>query len=578
MHNPILAMNRIKHASETIRGGQILRHMILHVKRITTLCFLVFSVATALVSQVPGAQPATPAAPKPPSADTLNRSTPRDAVSSFLQACRAGNYLRASDYLDLRHLPSRDQRRSGMELALQLEEVLSRNPDFDVAKLSESPEGNRTDLARRDLELVDSFVVGGRKIPVELQRVEINPGVEVWLFSADTVASIPTLSVLLGESEFEKLLPDVFVKVTFLGTALWRWLAIILLIPALGFLGRLISRAILAIVRKCIPGTSVLKRYGIQDLVGPVGLLLGVAAYGAAIAWLGPSALVRFYISRILTLLAFMAIGWIVMRVLEILSRRLHVTGDVRQQALYSSVLPLALRVAKIVIFVIALVATLSTWGFNTSTIWAGLGVGSLAVALAAQKTLENFFGGVSVIGDRPVLVGDFCRVGDMVGTIEDIGLRSTRIRTLDRTIVTVPNSQFSTMTLENFAKRDKMWFHPTFNLRLDATREQISQVMDSFTEILKDHPDVEIGGVPLRFTGIANYSFTIEIFAYVLTADGDRFLPIQSELYLKLLDAVERAGTGLAVPVRELSGETAISGDGLMLAEPPDNRRAART
>jgi small-conductance mechanosensitive channel len=101
---------------------------------------------------------------------------------------------------------------------------------------------------------------------------------------------------------------------------------------------------------------------------------------------------------------------------------------------------------------------------------------------------------------------------------------------------------------------------------------------MDSFTEILKNHPDVEIGGVPLRFTGIANYSFTIEIFAYVLTADGDRFLPIQSELYLKLLDAVERAGTGLAVPVRELSGETEISGDGLMLAAKPDSRPAART
>src|SRR6185312_12300124 len=121
-----------------------------------------------------------------------NRATPRDAVSSFLQACRAGNYLRASEYLDLRHLPSRDRRRAGMELALQLEEVLNRNPDFDIANLSESPEGNRTDLSRRDLELVDSFVVGGRKIPVELQRVEITPGVEVWLFSADTVANIPT--------------------------------------------------------------------------------------------------------------------------------------------------------------------------------------------------------------------------------------------------------------------------------------------------------------------------------------------------------------------------------------------------
>lgn len=538
--------------------------MIVHVKRISALCFLAFSISTAVFPQIPGTQPPKPAAENAPKPDTLNRSTPRDAVSSFLQACRAGNYLRAADYLDLRKLPTRGRERAGMELALQLEEVLNRNPDFNIADLSESPEGDRNDESRRDLELVDSFVVNGRKIPVELQRVELNPGVNVWLFSSDTVANIPRLRLLLGESGFEKLLPDVFVKTTFLGTALWRWIAIIFFIPALGFLGRLISGAALAIFRKCVPGTSAVKHFGVQDLVGPVGLLLGIAAYGAAIAWVGPSALVRFYISRILTLLAFMSIGWIIMRLLDILSRRLHVTADPRQQALYSSMMPLALRVAKIIIFVIALVATLSTWGYNTSTIWAGLGVGSLAVALAAQKTLENFFGGVSVIGDRPVLVGDFCRVGDMVGTVEDIGLRSTRIRTLDRTVVTVPNSQFSTMTLENFAKRDKMWFHPKFNLRLDTTPDQIRQVMDSFTEILKNHPEVEIGGVPLRFTGVADYSFTLEIFAYVLTPDYDRYLQVQSELYLKMMQAVEKAGTGLAVPPRELSGKTVVTGDGL--------------
>jgi MscS family membrane protein len=111
------------------------------------------------------------------------------------------------------------------------------------------------------------------------------------------------------------------------------------------------------------------------------------------------------------------------------------------------------------------------------------------------------------------------------------------------------------------------MWFHPKFNLRLDTTPEQIRQVMDSFTEILRDHPEVEIGGVPLRFTGVADYSFTLEIFAYVLTPDYDRFLQVQSELYLTMMHAVEKAGTGLAVPPRELSGKTVVTGDGLSAA-----------
>ena len=117
-------------------------------------------------------------------------------------------------------------------------------------------------------------------------------------------------------------------------------------------------------------------------------------------------------------------------------------------------------------LFLLAILGVLSYWGYNTTTILAGLGVGGLAVALAAQKTLENLFGGISVIGDRPVLVGDECRFGDRTGIVTDIGLRSTRIRTPDRTVIIVPNGQFSSMTLENISQRDKIWFHPTLNLR----------------------------------------------------------------------------------------------------------------
>src|ERR1700732_5482306 len=110
-------------------------------------------------------------------------------------------------------------------------------------------------------------------------------------------------------------------------------------------------------------------------------------------------------------------------------------------QAVSYSVLPLGRQVLKLSLFLIAILGVLSVWGYNTNTILAGVGVGGLAVALAAQKTIENLFGGMSVITDRPVLVGDFCQFGGQVGTVEDIGLRSTRIRTLERTLVTVPNS-----------------------------------------------------------------------------------------------------------------------------------------
>jgi MscS family membrane protein len=216
------------------------------------------------------------------------------------------------------------------------------------------------------------------------------------------------------------------------------------------------------------------------------------------------------------------------------------------------SVLPLGRQVAKLLLFVFALLSVLSVWGYNTSTILAGLGVGGLAVALAAQKTIENLFGGVSVIGDRPVLVGDVCRFGDRTGTVVHIGLRSTRIRTADRTIISVPNSQFATMELENISGRDKIWFHPTLNLRRDTTSDQLLEVLSSLTGILKNHRKVEVGALPVRFIGVGAYSLDIEVVAYVATPDYDEFLAIQQELLLKMLQAVERAGTALAVPLQE--------------------------
>ena len=156
------------------------------------------------------------------------------------------------------------------------------------------------------------------------------------------------------------------------------------------------------------------------------------------------------------------------------------------------------------------------------------------------------------MIGDRPVLVGDFCRFGDRVGTISHIGLRSTRIRTLDRTVISVPNGQFSSMELENFSVRDKIWFHPTLSLRRDTTTEQLMKVLSSVEGILKNHPKVETGNLPVRLVSLGTYSLNVEVFAYVTTRDFDEFLALQQELLLRILQAVEQAGTALAVPVQE--------------------------
>jgi MscS family membrane protein len=258
------------------------------------------------------------------------------------------------------------------------------------------------------------------------------------------------------------------------------------------------------------------------------------------------------FIERGLDLIFILALAGAGAVVVDLIAERWSSRLDPRVHAMSYSVLPLGRQILKLSLFLAAILTILSIWGYNTSTILAGIGVGGLAVALAAQKTIENLFGGLSVIGDRPVLVGDLCRFGDRTGTVMHIGLRSTRIRTPDRTIISVPNGQFSSMALENISGRDKIWFHPTLNLRRDTTSEQLLRVLASFREILTDHPKVETGKIPVRFIGVGPYSLDIEVVAYITTSEYEEFLALQQELLLKLLQAVEQAGTALAVPLQE--------------------------
>jgi MscS family membrane protein len=255
---------------------------------------------------------------------------------------------------------------------------------------------------------------------------------------------------------------------------------------------------------------------------------------------------------KLLVLLFVLGSASLLMRVVDVASDQVIARLDPRERRLSYSVVPLVVRIVKICIFCIAVVFTFSAWGYNTNALLAGVGVGGLAVALAAQRTIENLFGGVSVISDRPVLVGDFCQFGGQVGTVEDIGLRSTRIRTLDRTVVTVPNSQFSTMTLENFSKRDRMWFHPNLHLRRDSEVHQIRGFMDAVKSVLENDSRIDASGVPVRFTRITNDAYQIDLFAYVLTDDYNKFLQIQSELLLHIMEIAHDLKIGFAVPFQE--------------------------
>jgi MscS family membrane protein len=213
------------------------------------------------------------------------------------------------------------------------------------------------------------------------------------------------------------------------------------------------------------------------------------------------------------------------------------------------AVLRLARRFLDGIILFAGLLFTLYHFGVNPTAAFAGIGVGGIAIALAAQKTLENLIAGISLIADKAIHVGDSLKIGDTIGTIEQVGLRSTRIRTIDRTMVSLPNGQISNMSLETLSARDKFWFHPVLGLRCETNASQMRSVLSEIRTLLLEHSGVERSSVRVCFVGIGQSSLNVEIVAYVYARDWNQFLEIQQELLLSIIEIIHRAGAQIAFP-----------------------------
>jgi MscS family membrane protein len=156
-------------------------------------------------------------------------------------------------------------------------------------------------------------------------------------------------------------------------------------------------------------------------------------------------------------------------------------------------------RLSKAGVIIVGILLLLYGWGFNLTAILTGVGIGGIAVAFAAQKTLDNLFGGIMLITDQPMRIGDLCKAGDHLGTVEDIGLRSTRIRTYDKTLVSIPNGQLATMSVENFSVRDRILFNPTIPLHQETTADQLRMLLSEMRRMLQNNSRLETRSITVR-------------------------------------------------------------------------------
>jgi MscS family membrane protein len=476
--------------------------------------------------------------------------TPRGAMREFLEACRAGDYESAARRLDLRGRAS-----AGAEVARRVKFVLDRKLWVDLDALSDEPDGAGDDGLPRGQDLVGTIAAGDRDVPVIVSRHVAADGRREWKIAASTLDAVPELYAAVGGSWIRERAPESLTRIRALELELWQWLGLLALALGAASASLAVAACALALARRRWRRPEA--RAGDFEAVarGPLRAFVAVLVFAAgrsALALPVPAESLLRSGERVLLLVIA---TWLLTRAVDAAARRVSQRMAAEGRIGAVSVVSLGSRLARISLWALATVALVQNIGFDVTALFAGIGLGGLAIALAAQKTVENLFGGLTLLVDQPVRVGDFCRFGDRLGTVEEVGLRSTRVRTLDRTLVTVPNGEFASLQLENYTRRDRIWLRATLGLRYETTPDQLRCVLEDLRRLLRLDARVDPDPARVRFVGFGAYSLDLEVFAYVRTADYGEFLAIQEDLYLAMMDVVAAAGTSFAFPSQTIYG-----------------------
>ena len=488
--------------------------------------------------------------------DPLGRITPHGALLRFLEAAQTENYPLASKYLQSHR--GRFTTAEEAEIVRQLKVLLDRNFVGRLDSISNDPAGSLQDGLPPDREKVGEIQRRGKIFDLIMIRVDDPQAGKIWLISTDFLRQIPELAELDQISKLESRLPHVLVETQLLGMAVWQWIAVIVLYPvalAAAWLVTLVLKVIgypliwlVARARNKRPSRPLL-----LARPGPVTLLVMPYLHYELVEAVGIPLLYRQYYRHVVGIPVAIGFCWLLYRFTDFSVSKLigHLKGS--RLAAANSMLLLGRRVIKVGFFILAGLLVLKAFGFDVGTAWAGIGIGGLALGLGAQKTLDNLFGGVSVLSDQTFRVGDVCKIGEYVGTVEDMGLRSTQIRTAERTVVSIPNGYVATANLENYTRRDKILFKHTIGLRSETSVNQLRYLLAEVRKLLYQHTCVESATARVRLVRLDPQFINLEIYAYILSTDYGEFLGIQEDLLLRILGLVDSAGSSLAFPSQTL-------------------------
>lgn len=348
-------------------------------------------------------------------------------------------------------------------------------------------------------------------------------------------------------------LPDALLQVGPRGLFYWQWLAIPAAALAAWALGRLLARLSLRALRALFARSKApLDAEILRRISAPLSLFWALAALRAGLPALSLGEGAESFAVQLSRAGLLATFFWAALRTVELFAQIVRTSSWAAIHPSALGLIPFASRSLKVATFALAVVAVLSELGYPVASLLAGLGIGGLAVALAAQKTVENLLGSLSIAVDQPFRVGDSVRIDGVVGSVESIGLRSTRVRTLERTVVTFPNGKLADTRTESFGPRDRIALNCSLNLEYGASAEEIRDALSRIEALLRAHPKISSADAPLvRLADLGASALKVEVFASFQTTDWSQFTLIRQEVLLGILESVEKAGARLALPAQ---------------------------
>jgi len=482
------------------------------------------------------------AASRPPE---RNQATPRNAAYSFVVLGREGKWKEASALL-LEPAGGWPEGASPVRLARALKSVLDERLwlDFD-----EIPNLTAAEIANAETEGVE---IGNISFGTGTMPVAFVARGGQWFISSETVSLAPAASRSLG-NWWVSGIPTVFVDVRLAEIALWQWFGL----AVIGVVGVLIG---VSVARGLKRGADLGAGKGlgavaasIAAVAPPTSVLLSLVAMQAAQQFLGLSAPARENLALGSRAVTALVIAWAAVRWIRAMSAILERQLAARGVGEAVGILRIARVVAGVLIYLLGISAALQIFGLDLSAVIAGLGIGTAALALASQQTLGNLFGGASVLADRALAPGDMCNIGGTVAMVEKIGIRSTQLRTLDRTLLIVANGDLAQSRIEKISARDGFRFSAVLGVRYETSSRQMEALVEALRARIRSEELVDPDSIRVHFLAFNNCSMDIDIKAMVRTTDMAVYRAAVQRLNLSFMQAVEEAGTGFAFPSQTL-------------------------